>query len=167
MKKIVTGLAAAALAALAIFLVVRWLESEETRIRRMIGGLEDSIESRSTLSFMEHVHLDFKATGRGRTISYDLLKAAAFTTFRNFKVIDLEITDPRVTVDPGEETATASFSCRMLVRSTEAAAPEDFSAVVLGGQLIVLKLKKESGRWVVIEAEFGPDAKVPSTTDAN
>jgi len=161
-RKVATVVVVVAALAAAAYLVKGWLESDETKVLRAVDGLAEAIDSKSILSFIDGVDPEFRDC---KNMDYSTLKGVVYQTFKRFEVLELQITEVRVLVDDDRKGAVAWFNCSLRAGLNEGGETIDLAQKVLRGPLIVLKFVNRDGRWKVMGADYGPDAKPPPEVD--
>jgi len=162
-RKVVTAVVVVAALVAAVYLVKGWLESDETKILRSIDGFVESINSESILGFVRDLDPEYRDC---RDIDAPTLKNIVLQTFKRFADIEVRITEPSVRVGGDRTNAVAWFNCSLRAAPTEGGESLDLVQSQLRSPLIVLKFISRDGRWKVIGADYGPDAKPPLETDA-
>jgi len=162
-RKVVTAVVVVAALVAAVYLVKGWLESDETKILRSIDGFVESINSESILGFVADLDPEYRDC-QGN--DYSFVKSAAAGTFKRFADIEVRITEPSVRVGDDRTVAVAWFNCSLRAALTEGGESVDLVQSQFRSPLIVLKFISRDGRWKVIGADYGPDAKPPLETDA-
>jgi hypothetical protein len=161
-RKAVSIVIALAVAGVAVYLIMRALESDESRIRRSVARFEKAIEAKNVFAFIDGVDPDYRDVS---DFDYETLKGIAFESFKRFESLELDVRGLNVSVEPGGNTATAWFDCRLLAKAASDSEGVDIVGKFIGSPLIVLKFAKRDGRWLVKGAQYGPGTNPPAVEE--